>query len=60
MNDLGRDHRKIVVIDGKIAYTGGYDVANHWHKEPNRWVNGAICTCRIEGIGRQSAAGAYS
>ena len=29
-NDLfGRDHRKIVVIDGKIAYTGGMNVADY-------------------------------
>ena len=25
-----RDHRKITVIDGKIAYTGGYNLANEY------------------------------
>ena len=25
-----RDHRKITVIDGKIAYTGGYNIANEY------------------------------
>ena len=27
---MGRDHRKIVVIDGKIAYTGGMNVADYY------------------------------
>lgn len=49
LNDLfGRDHRKIVVIDGKIAYTGGMNVADYYIKGPRRWANGAIY-CRIEG-----------
>lgn len=34
-----RDHRKIVVIDGKVAYTGGINVADYY-------LNG------LEGIGR--------
>lgn len=25
-----RDHRKITVIDGKVAYTGGYNLANEY------------------------------
>lgn len=29
---FGRDHRKIVVIDGKIAYTGGMNVADYYIK----------------------------
>ena len=27
---IDRDHRKITVIDGKIAYTGGYNLANEY------------------------------
>lgn len=28
-----RDHRKVVVIDGKIAYTGGMNINDHYFKE---------------------------
>ena len=49
-NDLfGRDHRKIVVIDGKIAYTGGMNVADYYIKgtpEVGEWRD---MHCRIEG-----------
>ena len=44
-----RDHRKIVVIDGKVAYTGGMNVADYY-------INGTPAVgswhdmhCRIEG-----------
>ena len=36
----GRDHRKIVVIDGRIAYTGGMNVADYYRRDMH---------CRIEG-----------
>ena len=46
---FNRDHRKIVVIDGKIAYTGGMNVADYY-------INGTEVVgewhdmhCRIEG-----------
>lgn len=29
---LSRDHRKIVVIDGEVAYTGGMNVADYYIK----------------------------
>ena len=29
---FNRDHRKIVIIDGKIAYTGGMNVADYYIK----------------------------
>lgn len=45
-----RDHRKIVVIDGEIAYTGGLNLSNEYFNEgENRfayWKDNAI---RIEG-----------
>ncbi len=44
-----RDHRKIVVIDGKIAYTGGMNVADYYIKgteQVGRWRD---MHCRIEG-----------
>ncbi len=46
---FNRDHRKIVIIDGKIAYTGGMNVADYY-------INGTPAVgswhdmhCRIEG-----------
>ncbi|MBR1638166.1 MAG: cardiolipin synthase [Treponema sp.] len=45
-----RDHRKIIVIDGKIAYTGGLNIANEYFNiGKNRfeyWKDNAV---RIEG-----------
>lgn len=44
-----RDHRKIVVIDGKVAYTGGMNVADyyiHGTKIVGSWRD---MHCRIEG-----------
>ena len=46
---LHRDHRKIVVIDGKIGYTGGMNIANYYIKglpEIGDWRDMHI---RIEG-----------
>lgn len=44
-----RDHRKIVIIDGKIAYTGGMNVADYYingTEEVGEWRD---MHCRIEG-----------
>ena len=49
-----RDHRKITVIDGKVGYTGGYNLANeYFHKtEPfGFWKDTGI---RLEGDAVQS------
>lgn len=35
MND--RDHRKILVVDGKIAHTGGYNIADEYINEVERF-----------------------
>ena len=46
---LHRDHRKIVVIDGKVGYTGGMNIANYYIKglpEIGDWRDMHI---RIEG-----------
>ena len=52
MNDLfGRDHRKIVVIDGKIAYTGGMNVADYYIKGTEQVGEWRDMHCRIEGSG---------
>ena len=44
-----RDHRKIVIIDGKIAYTGGMNVADyyiHGTEEVGSWHD---MHCRLDG-----------
>ena len=45
-----RDHRKICVIDGKVGYTGGVNVADEYINEIRRfgyWKDGGI---RLEGM----------
>ena len=44
-----RDHRKIVIIDGKIAYTGGMNVADYYIKGTEVVGNWRDMHCRIEG-----------
>ncbi|MDD7317881.1 MAG: phospholipase D-like domain-containing protein [Prevotella sp.] len=50
IDDLfGRDHRKIVVIDGKIGYTGGMNVADYYIKGTDVVGEWRDMHCRIEG-----------
>lgn len=44
-----RDHRKIVVIDGKIAYTGGMNVADYYIKGTEVVGSWRDMHCRLEG-----------
>lgn len=44
-----RDHRKIVVIDGKIAYTGGMNVADYYIKGTEKVGEWHDMHCRIQG-----------
>ena len=46
---LSRDHRKIVVIDGCIAYTGGMNVADYYIKGTPQVGSWHDMHCRIEG-----------
>lgn len=46
---FGRDHRKIVVIDGQIAYTGGMNVADYYIKGTPQVGKWRDMHCRIEG-----------
>lgn len=46
---FGRDHRKIVVIDGKVAYTGGMNVADYYIKGTKQVGEWRDMHCRIEG-----------
>lgn len=45
----GRDHRKIVVIDGQIAYTGGMNVADYYIKGTPVVGAWRDMHCRLEG-----------
>ena len=44
-----RDHRKIVVIDGKIGYTGGMNVADYYIKGTEKVGEWHDMHCRIQG-----------
>ena len=44
-----RDHRKIVVIDGNVAYTGGMNVADYYIKGTEQVGSWRDMHCRIEG-----------
>lgn len=44
-----RDHRKIVVVDGKIAYTGGMNVADYYINGTEVVSEWRDMHCRIEG-----------
>ncbi|MBR1402199.1 MAG: cardiolipin synthase [Prevotella sp.] len=50
IDDLfNRDHRKIVIIDGVIAYTGGMNVADYYIKGTDVVGSWRDMHCRIEG-----------
>lgn len=44
-----RDHRKIVVIDGRVAYTGGMNVADYYINGTEQVGEWRDMHCRIEG-----------
>ncbi|MGT2957719.1 cardiolipin synthase [Streptococcus bovimastitidis] len=44
-----RDHRKIVVIDGEIAYTGGINLADEYINELDRFGHWKDAGLRVEG-----------
>lgn len=46
---LHRDHRKIVVIDGQIAYTGGMNVADYYIKGKPEFGDWRDIHLRVEG-----------
>ena len=46
---FSRDHRKIVVIDGQIAYTGGMNVADYYINGTKQVGSWRDMHCRIEG-----------
>lgn len=44
-----RDHRKVVVIDGKCGYTGGINLADEYINEIERFGHWKDCGLRLEG-----------
>ncbi len=46
---FARDHRKIVVIDGNVAYTGGMNVADYYIEGTEQVGEWRDMHCRIEG-----------
>lgn len=44
-----RDHRKIMVIDGKIAMTGGINLADEYINRIERFGHWKDCGCMLEG-----------
>lgn len=49
-----RDHRKIVVIDGKVGYTGGINIGDEYINLTHRLGHWKDCGVRIEGEGIKS------
>ena len=49
-----RDHRKIAVIDGKIAYTGGINLADEYINEKPRFGHWRDCGVRMDGAAAES------
>ena len=54
-----RDHRKIVVIDGKIAYTGGINIADEYINEIKRFGHWKDTAVRVTGDGVKGFAVMY-
>ncbi len=48
-----RDHRKIVSIDGKVAYTGGVNLADEYINEKERFGHWKDTAIRLEGDAAQ-------
>ena len=49
-----RDHRKITVIDGKVGFTGGYNLANEYFNYTHPYGQWKDTGIRLEGDAVQS------
>ncbi len=49
-----RDHRKIAVIDGRVAYTGGINLADEYINEKRRFGEWRDCAIRLQGAAAES------
>ena len=48
---LARNHRKIVVVDGRVAFTGGFGISDEWLGDGVHAKSWRDTTVRIEGPG---------
>ncbi len=49
-----RDHRKIMVVDGRVAFTGGINLADEYINKRERFGHWLDCGVRIEGAAAES------
>lgn len=54
-----RDHRKITVVDGKVAFTGGYNLADEYFDRTRPYGKWKDTGLRLEGQGVQSMTSAF-
>ena len=54
-----RDHRKITVIDGKVGYTGGYNLANEYFNLTHPFGHWKDTGVRVEGEAVKSLTAAF-
>lgn len=54
-----RDHRKIVVIDGKVAFTGGINLADEYANLIERFGHWKDCAIKIEGEAVRTFTGIF-
>lgn len=51
-----RDHRKITVVDGNVAFTGGINLADEYINEKTRFGHWKDCAVKVTGQAAQSFA----
>ncbi|MBS6062923.1 cardiolipin synthase [Criibacterium bergeronii] len=54
-----RDHRKIVVIDGRVAFTGGINLADEYINEVVRFGHWKDCAIKVEGEAVKTFVGTF-
>ncbi len=54
-----RDHRKILVVDGKVAFTGGVNLADEYIGEKRRFGHWKDSGVRVRGVGVRSFTKAF-
>lgn len=54
-----RNHRKIIVIDGLVAYTGGFNIADEYINKIERFGHWLDCGIRLEGDAVKSFVNAF-
>lgn len=54
-----RDHRKITVVDGRVAFTGGYNLADEYFGILKPYGHWKDCCVRLEGSAAASMSGAF-